>query len=149
MTPAAIFSLVKDAVILIALGLVAYFLINYGKDIVKVSDMKALQQQITTNTQTLERWQKESTDADTKRQTDLGNIASTIANQRAPVFVRSGPACSSPVPNSSPSTSNQPSKPTGSDQGNGVDYRPIINQFESKYSTALVECYSALDKWPH
>lgn len=147
MTPGAIISLIKDAIIIIAIGLVVYFLINYGKDIVKISDMKALQKQIQANADTIEKWRKESIDADTKRSADLAQVAATIDKQHTPVFVRNPPG-SCTVPSTTSKAGDQPSQPAGSDQGRGIDYRPAVNQYESKYSTALIECYAALDKWP-
>jgi len=147
MTPGAIIALIKDVVILGVLGAAVYIFISYGKDIVKVSDMKAVQKQIQANAETAAKWQKESTDADTKRAADIAAVANTVASQRAPVFVR-GPANNCPVPGDPAKAGGQPSGSKGSDQGRGIDYRPAINAFELKYSTALIDCYAALDKWP-
>jgi hypothetical protein len=147
MTPAAIIALIKDAVIVIALGAVAYMLITYGKDIVKVQDVKDLQKQLTHNAEQAAAWQKESTDADTKHVATLAQIAGTIDKQRTPVFVR-GPSCPSAVPPDPGKAGGQPGASGTTDAGRGVDYRPTVNQFELKYETALADCYTALDKWP-
>lgn len=147
MTPAAIFSAVKDAVILIALAAFAYLLISYGKDTVKVSDIKGVEKQIQENAATVAKWQKESTDADTKHVQTLQQIGATIAQQRAPVFVR-GQSCPNPMPSAAAKAGDTASPPRPVDQGRGIDYRPAINQFELKYETALADCYTALDKWP-
>jgi hypothetical protein len=146
MTPASIIALVRDVAILAALGFVVYLLINYGKDQVKVADIKAVQVQLQHNTELQAAWQKEQTDADTKRSTDLAAVASTIASHNTPVFVR-GPACVGSVPNDPGKAGNPTGGPPSTDQGRGIDYRPLIDQFESKYSTALIDCYAALDKW--
>lgn len=147
MTPAAILSLVKDLLIIVAVGLAAYFLVSYGKDIVKVSDIKAVQKQIVDNAATTERWQKEQSDADVKRAAALAKVGAAIAGQRAPVFVR-GPPRPDPVPAAATKAGDQPGGAGGADQGRGIDHRPAVNQFELKYETALIECYAALDKWP-
>lgn len=147
MTPSAIIALIKDVVIVVAVGAVAYFLITYGKDIVKVDDIKAVTKQLQDNVTTQARWQKESTDADTQHVASLAKITDLVSNQRTPVFVR-GPTCPNPVsaPAAKAGDSSGPSGAT--DQGRGVDYRPVINEFESHYETALADCYAALDKWP-
>lgn len=147
MTPAAILALIKDLVIVVAIGLVAYFLISYGKDIVKISDMKAVTKQLADNTAIVTRWQKESTDADTKHVQTLQQIGAAIDKQRAPVFVRQSPGVC-PVPNAPAKAGDPPNPSWGTDQGRGIDYRPAVNQFELKYETALADCYAALDKYP-
>lgn len=148
MTPGAIIALVKDVVIAVAIGLLIYVFISYGKDIVKVSDMKAVQKQLVDNAATIARWQKEQTDADTNHVATLTQIRATIDQQRAPVFVR-GPTCPNPVPDLTVKASDNKGGTGATDQGRGIDYRPVINQFELKYETALTDCYAALDKWPH
>lgn len=148
MTPAAIAALVKDVLIIGAVLVIGYVLVTYGKDIVKVDDMKVVQKQITDNAATVAKWQKESTDADAKKTDTLAKISDTIANQRAPVFVR-GPSCPNPVSSPAAPASNPENSAGATDQGRGIDYRPVVNQFELKYETALTECYAALDKWPH
>lgn len=147
MTPGAIIALIKDGVIVISIAAVAYFLINYGKDVVKVSDIKAVQKQLIENTATVAQWQKESIDADTKHIATLAKIADTINAQHTPVFVR-GSSCANPVSGNAAKTSSQPSAAGTTDPRGGVDYRPVINRFELKYETALADCYTALDKWP-
>lgn len=147
MTPTAIVALVKDALIIGALAAVAYVLITFGKDIVKVSDIKALEKQVQTNAADVARWQKESSDVDAKRVATLQQIGATIAGQRAPVFVR-GQSCANPVPTVAAKAGDNASAPRAVDPGRGIDYRPAVNQFELKYETALADCYTALDKWP-
>src|SRR6266571_7711931 len=84
----AILALIKDGLIIAAVGLVAYFMITYGKNLVKVADIQAVQKQLQANTDTLARWRKESTDANEKRDADLAKVASTINAQRTPIIVR-------------------------------------------------------------
>jgi len=151
MTPGQIIALIKDVVIVAAIGLVIYVLVNYGKDIVKVQDMAAVQKQIAANTATEARWREERDHADQNRDAQLAQVAGAIDKQRAPVYLMR-PAAAAPNPGALPGNAGQagnPACPTGgSDQGLGVDSRPAINALELKYSTALIECYAALDKWP-
>jgi hypothetical protein len=148
MTPGAIIALVKDVVIVAALGFVIYMLINYGKDQVKVSDMKAVETQLKTNAVTEAEWRKEQVDANTKHDTNLATVASTIANQRAPVFLRSGPPSQCPVPNNPTKTSDQGTTTGSTDNRPGKDLRPDINAFELKYESAFLDCQTVLDQWP-
>jgi hypothetical protein len=154
MTPTAIIALVKDVVILIAAGLAVYLCVSYGKDFVKIADMKALQVQLTQNALTETQWRKEQTDANTKRDTDLAKVADTIAGQRAPVYIMRGPASSGAVPNAACQASGPPASAGRTDAGRGsdrqpVDLRPQVNAFELKYETAIADCRAALDQWPH
>ena len=148
MTPAAIFSIVKDIVILIVVGIAVYMVLSYGKDIVKVDDMQAVQKQLAANAQTEVNWQKEQTDANTRRDAAIAQVAATIGEQRAPVFVRSGPANTCPVSGAPPKASGATAASGTTDTGSGVDIRTQINAFELHYETALADCRAALDKWP-
>jgi hypothetical protein len=146
MSPAAIIALIKDVVIVGAIGLVAYFLVSYGKDIVKVSDMKAIEAQIQKNAQQQEKWQKDATDADAKRSSEMYAVATTIAGQHGPIIVRQPSAC--PVSNDPAKAGSEPAKGGGADPGSGTDIRPAVNAFELKYEQSLADCRDALAKWP-
>jgi hypothetical protein len=149
MTPAAIIALVKDAVILIAAGLAIYLFVSYGKDIVKVADMKALEKQLISNTQIQDAWRKEQTDANTKRDADLAKVADTIAGQRDPVYVmRSGPSHSCSVPAAPAKADSPPTGTGGVDAGSGSDSRPAINRYELKVETVVADCRAVMDQWP-
>jgi len=148
-TPAVIVALVKDVVILIAVGLALYFVVNYGKDLVKVADMKAVQRQLDANSQTEAQWRREEIDANARRDEALARVSSTIGGQHAPVYiVRGGPPRSGTVSGTPGATSGAACPRGGTDDGPRVDSRPAVNSFELKYETALAECYAALDKWP-
>src|SRR5882762_10140019 len=147
MTPGQIIALIKDVLIVVAVALVFYFVVQYGKDIVKVQDMHAVQKQLANNADTEARWRQEQTDADTKRDAALAQVATTIGQQRAPVYVvPRGPASQCAVPGNPGQASGQPSAAGGSDPGRGsdrqpVDLRPQVNALELKYETALADCY--------
>jgi hypothetical protein len=153
MTPSAIIALARDAIILVALGLLIWLLITFGQDRVKVADMTAVQKQIIQNAQIEAGWRKEQTDANNKRDADLAQVAAGIAAQRAPVYVvRNAPrAC--PVPVNTGQASRPPPAAGGIDPGSGndrqpVDIRPEINRFELRVESALADCRAALDGWP-
>jgi predicted metalloprotease len=151
MTPGEIIALVKDVAIVIAIGIVIYVLVSYGKDLVKVADMKAVQKQLTANSETQARWRQEAVDADKTRDAALAQVAGSIAQQRAPVYVlqpAARPANPGAVRANPGEAAAQACPAGGTDAGPRVDRRPAVNALELKFETALAECYGALDKWP-
>ncbi len=148
MTPGQILALIKDLVILIAICVVIYFFVTYGRNLVKVQDMAAVQKQLAANTSTEARWRQEREDADKNRDEQLAKVAGAIGQQRAPVYIVRNPPNPGPLPGN-PGPADHPACPAaGPDPGPRVDSRPAINAYELKYSTALIECYAALDSWP-
>lgn len=144
MTPAAIIALIKDAVIVLAIGAVIYVLVTYGKDIVKISDMAAVQKQVAANAQTVAGWRQEQIDANARHSADIAGIAATIGAQHAPIFLQPAPSKAGACP-----VSGATGAPSGQPAGSGpVDIRPGINTFELKYETALADCRSVLAQWP-
>jgi hypothetical protein len=153
MTPAAIIALVRDIVILIALGLLIWLLISYGKDVVKVADMKAVQKQLDQNTQTMARWSQEAQHAQVQRTQDLATIHDAIAAHSQPIVVlRDRPSHPGAVPGNPASPSGQPAacgNPDGGSRTDTVDIRPDISRFEERYEGILADCRAAIASWPH
>lgn len=154
MTPAAIISLVRDVIILVAVGLLIYFLISYGKDIVKVSDLKDLQKQLTRNAAIEAQWRKDQTDAIDANNRTLDKVNTAIDSQRAPVLLCRKPPAPQQLPAHPGPTSSGPAAPGGADAGPGddrvtvLDIRPQLNFFEHKYEKALSQCRTLLATWP-
>lgn len=160
MTPGAIITLVKDVIILIAVACLIYLLVTYGKDLVKVKDMQALEQQLIHNGQVQAVWQKERTDAETQRDRDLGVLAGAIAAQRTPLYVlpARGPTSRGTVPGAAGQTCPRPAGDGGVDPGARIDLKPAdpqpvdvraaVNAFERKYETVIADCRAALGGWP-
>jgi hypothetical protein len=150
MTPSAYIALARDLVILIALGLLIWLLIVFGRDMVKVKDMKAVQQQITQNATTEAQWRQEQTDANTLRDTQLAQVGAAIAGQHAPILL-CRPSRPSPVPSASATTPGSPAGPGGADataRVDPLDVRPAINDFELRVEKAVADCRAALAGWP-
>lgn len=147
MTPAAYIALARDIVILIALGLLIWLLVAFGRDMIKVKDMKAVQAQIAQNSQQVAQWAQEARDAQTQRTQDMAQVSAAIAAQHAPIVLR-GPSSACPVPRDSAEAPSQSAAPGSADTGSGVDLRPAISGFELKYETALADCRQALASWP-
>lgn len=152
MTPGAIIALVRDLVIVIALGLLIWLLISYGKDMVKVSDMKAVQKQLDANTKQVAQWSQEASNAQTQRTQDLAQVSAAIAAHSQPIVVlRDRPASPGTVSSTPASASGQSAACGSADGGSGkdtVDIRPDISAFERKYESALADCRAAVASWP-
>lgn len=153
MTPGAIIALVKDALIIVAIAAAIWLLVSYGKDHVKVADMKAVQKQITQNATTEEDWRKAQTHANAQRDADLSKVAADIAGQHAPVYIMRNAPRACPVSVAAGEASRPPPATGGVDAGSGgdrqpVDIRPGLSGFELKYETAIADCRAALASWP-
>ena len=151
MTPAAIIALVRDVVILIALGLLIWLLIAFGRDMVKVTDMKAVQKQLTDNAATIARWREDQTNANKARDAQVAQLGSAIVAQRAPVRL-CGPTRPSSVSGPAAAPGGSSAAPGSVDTGSGSDpspdLRPQLNEFELKYETALADCRAVIAGWP-
>jgi len=152
-TPAAIYTAVRDLIVLGVLGFIVWRIYTDGANAVKVTDMAAVQKQLAANASQVAQWQKESSDANLKRESELAQVSATIGAQRAPVLVCHGPASPDPVPSAAPTPDSGPTASRGFNAGSGasaqpVNVRPAINAVELKYERALTECRSALAKWP-
>lgn len=152
MSITAIIALVRDLVILIALGLLIWLLISYGKDVVKVSDMKAVQKQLDANTKQVAQWSQEAQHAQTQRTEDMAQVSAAIAAHSQPIVVlRDRPANPGAVPRVAVATGAQPAACGNPDPGPGndpVDVRPQISGFELKYEGLLADCRAAIAQWP-
>ncbi|HSV90937.1 MAG TPA: hypothetical protein VLH80_07540 [Nitrospiraceae bacterium] len=154
MTPSAIIALVKDIVILIALGLAIWLLINYGKDIVKVQDMKNFQAQFEKNLKIESEWREGQERANEKHDIDLAKVNNAITGQRTAVLLCHQPPAAHQLPAvpaqaSSGSTAAGGTQPEpGIDSLIATDIRPQLNEFELKAEKIVADCRRALDGWP-
>lgn len=157
MTPAAILALVKDIVIVVAVIAVGWFLVNAGKNMVHVEDIKKLEQRIVDNAKIEQTWRDQKSNADDQLAKDIKSIPSIVAGNtpKQPVWVCNKPSVSgNGLPTNSGSTGSQPAATGGTDSGSGtsaettVDRRQVVDLFETKYETVLAQCRSVLSKWP-
>ena len=152
MTPGQIIALIKDLAIVVTLGLAIWLLISYGKDIVKVSDMKAVERQLAQNAITEAQWRQEQEAANAQRDTQLAQVGAAIAQQHAPVLV-CRPTRPSPVPSVPAATPGSAPAAGGADAAargdtESVDIRPAINQFEFGVEKVVADCRAAIASWP-
>lgn len=152
MTPAAILALVKDIVIVVAVIAVGWFLVNAGKNMVHVEDIKKLEQRIIDNAKIEQTWRDQKSNADDQLARDLKNIPSVVAGNipKPPVWVcKQPPSSSNGLPANSGSTASQPPSTGGTDAGSGQsNIRPALDAFETKYETVLAQCRNVLSQWP-
>jgi hypothetical protein len=144
-TPAAIYTAVKDLLILGVLAWVVWFLVSSGEDRVKVQNLEALQKQIVANAATEAKWQKDKDAHDAQLQNDIDSARAAIAARSAPIIVRVNPGSGVPAASAKAGSSNPQSG--GSVEGAGVDIRPRVNAFELKLEQTIADCHKLED--PH
>jgi hypothetical protein len=147
MTPAMIWTIVRDAAVLAALGFVIWRLVDYGEDRVKSQDLKAVQAQIAQNSKQVASWQAQAEAANAKESQDLASVDAHIAANHAPIIVRV-PTRAGPVPGAPACPAGADPNGGGADPGSGVDIRPALAAFETKYEKALADCRQVVDSWP-
>lgn len=153
MTPAAIYTLVKDGVIV---GLVLWLLwmvYSSGQNSVTVKQFDALKESIAQNAKQEKDWHAQGAKVDAQTSADIADLHTTIGNQHAPVFVCKSPSGGKLPGDTGSSSSVNPSQ-GGTDEGRGrssetvVDIRPQVNKLEEKYEDAFAQCRGILAKWP-
>lgn len=148
MTPATYIALARDLIILIALGLLIWLLISFGRDTIKVADMQIVQKQLDANSKTLARWAQEARDAQDQRTRDLDKVSAAIGAQRAPIVVLRDPSRPSALSAVPAPTPGQPAQTRGTDASAGINIRGEINRFELRTESAIAECRAGLAEWP-
>jgi hypothetical protein len=136
MTPLAVLSWIKEALIFGAIAWIVFFLYHSGGSAERVKELRALNAQIAANA-------KQSKEAEEHVRSDIQAINAAIDKQHKPVLVY--------VPRAVPDAPKAASSPAPSgpvDQGPGTDIRPGINEFEKRYEKSLAECRGILESWP-
>lgn len=148
MTPSQIIALIRDAVIVAALGFVVWRVYSAGENAIKVDDIKALQAQLSDNAEKQAQWAKDSQDAQTQRAQDMVQVTAAINAQHAPIVLRSGPSSTCPVPRAPASPASIPPGTGSAQSAAGGDIRPEINRFELRLESVVADCRAALASWP-
>jgi hypothetical protein len=149
--PVAIYTAVKDLIILAVLAGILYEVYSFGADRVKLADMAALQKQMTANAAQVAAWQKESTDANTQRASELAQIQAGVDAHRDPIYIMRDAPGSGTVPTAATGAGCPAAAGGSAHAGPGsdpVDLRPQIALFEQRYERALADCRSVLNSWP-
>lgn len=154
MSPAAIFSLVKDGLIAIAIGVLIYMVYRAGEDRVHAKDIQGLQDQIKRQGDILADWRKEAFDAQEKLASDVAAINAAPALQHR--WLCSQPT-NSPKPAVLPGAAGQAdsSDPTGGgvQPGRGTDADgarrdAILDAFKKRWEIVLAGCRAEDAQWP-
>lgn len=149
MTFGAYIALIRDGLIVLALGFVLYKIYGAGEDKIKASDLKSLQTQIAEQAQTLAGWRQESSNANDQLSRDLATLHAPVPD-KPPVWLCNGSSEPRsevlPAPATSPDSAHP--APGGTDTGRGRDIRPQLEALKLKYETALAECRSVIAQWP-
>lgn len=148
MTPAAIVSLVKDALIIGAVIFLLWFTRHGGEQQVQLADYKALMQQIQTNAAQEQQWRDAQTKAQGDMLDEIDSARSAIGVNSRPVLLCSNPTRPGPVPSLSAPTVSIATRPVPTVQSAGEDLRPKLNAFELQLETIIAQCRGALAQWP-
>jgi len=147
MTPGQIIALVRDAIIVIGIGLLLWMVRESGKNADIKEDMKAMQKQLQLNAQLSGKWESERITAEAQRYADMQTVTNAINSHREPVRLCNAPSPGGVSP--SPSTpAGDTSGPRRLAEGPGEDIRPAINAFAIKYESYLAACRTVLAQWP-
>ena len=144
-------SYIRDAmivIILIAVGFTLWFVYRAGQNADLKADMKMLSKQLAANTAHEAQWAEEARLAEAQRQVDMQSVTAAIANQRTPVIVRF-PTRGGAVPGAPAPPAGSATCPGPAGEGPGVDIRPKLNEFETRYEGYLATCRALLNEWPH
>lgn len=152
MTPGAILALIRDALIVGGIGAVLWFVWHATRNADDLKDLKASLHQVEANQATEGKWREEQSNATTEAAASLAAF-NTKLDTRPPILVRI-PASGPPLPHTPASTGTDSSHPGPAGPGcaqavQPVDVRPVLDPFERKYATALIECQKLYEAWPH
>jgi hypothetical protein len=150
MTPAAIYTGVRDLLIIVAIGFVLWKVYHAGVDANQVKDLQTTLSQVQVQGEQRQQWQQKQDDAETQHAKDLAAINARLDEQHTPVVVHlvAQPGTSQVLPSpASPPTGAAPGR-GGADAGSGIDLRPWINAFEAKYEQEFADCRRLRDSWP-
>lgn len=150
MTPSQIISIARDAIILVALGFIVFWIYRTGEDRIKVADMQAVQNQLAANTKQVDDWKAEEVAAEVRRDQELDSVNAAIKRNAAPIWMcqppNTRPVSTGPA---RPQSTDPPGRPVDPGPRTSVDIRPQINALEQKYEAALADCRKVVASWPH
>jgi hypothetical protein len=154
MSVTAAMALIRDAIILIALGFIVWWIRTDAVKSIKIADLKAVQSQLADNALRQAQFAQEAIHAQDQHTQDLQTISAAIASHSAsPVLLCQSPD-PSPMHGVSPTSGAQPAASGKTDPGSGsppapVNIRNSVTGFEQEYENALADCRQALASWPH
>lgn len=153
MTPAAIYTAVRDFLIAAVIGFIAWRIYTDGKNAVTVTQFKQFEKQMAQQAETSAQWHTEATDANTTLAASLGRI------NTAPVvvhdWVRQQSSCpdSKVLPAAAPAAGSSDSQGGGSEPGvgttpDGSRRDAVFADFKQRREAELAACRVLWDAWP-
>lgn len=149
MPPWLTLSAIKDGIIVIAILALGWWVYRSGENAVRVTDVKALQQQLAHMQQTQQEWQNEQSRATEQQQADITAI--NAGGVVKPVTVRlcvNRPAVEAVLP--APATAAPSAAPAarGGDVQAGPDLGPALQDYERWLETEFAQCRAVVEEWP-
>ena len=152
MTPAAIYTAVRDFLIIAAIAFVVYRVFVDGKNAVKAGDLKALQAQMSQQNEIVTQWHTQATKANEQLSQDLHaiNTAPVVVHD----WVRPSDSCAKAVLPVAPAATGNSSAAAGGDQpvggttAEGSRRDIILADWKRFWETRLADCRVLYDGWP-
>lgn len=149
MPPWLTLSTIKDAVVIIAILGLAWWLYHAGENAVRVKDVKGLQQQIARMQQTEEEWQREQHAANAIQASDLAAINSgSVVRPLHVELCPSDAAVKAVLPGTAAATGSPNANARGSDLSVKRDIGPAVRDYERWLETEFAECRAVIASWP-
>jgi hypothetical protein len=150
--PIAIFTYIKDGVILVVLAVLVFAVYRAGEDRVKSSDLTGLRNELKTQATQLTNWRKESSDATAKLSSDVAQINAAPPVVHTWVREQSCPKPSVLSPPPSEAAGNSPAaggvQPGLGELSEGSRLDQIVAEFKRKYETKFAEWRAEDSQWP-
>lgn len=147
MTPAAIYTAVRDGLIAAALIFILLWVHRADTNSAKVANDKAVITQLQDNLATEQQWQSQREKADDQHAAEIAEVGARIDAQHSPVLVRI-PAPPGALSGAAAAPASLHPAGGSTDAGSGVDIRPQLNQFEKRYEAAFADCRKVVSDWP-
>jgi hypothetical protein len=153
MPPWLSFSTIKDAVIVIAIVALGWYVYRSGEDRITAKNFAQQQQALAHYQATVESWQKQQASASGALQNEIAQINGGGSGPPVvqPLHIELCQPTSTPaavLPRAPTGATNPAPAARATDQGPQRDIGPAIEAFERKYETALAECRAVISQWP-
>jgi hypothetical protein len=146
-------STVKDAVIVIAIVALGWYVYRSGEDRVTAKDFAQQKQTIARYQTTVQSWQQQQTSANGALQNEIAQINGTgsappVVQPLHVELCQPASAVSAVLPAAPAGATSTAPTARATDTGPERDIGPDIEAFERKYETALAECRAVIAQWP-
>lgn len=148
MSIGAIITLVRDFLIVGALGFVVWRIYHDGENAVKVADIKAVATQIAANAKQQAQYAAQTQSAQETHSAEIQAVSAAIAANNKPVYIMRGPPSTGSVSSVPAQAASCPAEPVPDDKRAGSDIRPELQAFELRYEGFFATCREVMAQWP-